>query len=82
MVSLGGGRRGDGDRIDPSVGLAELANLADDMNQGDVLARVDAADDEAWERAAKVVRQAYRLEAEGTVPQSPLVYDTIDGGAT
>ena len=79
VVSLGGGRRRAEDRIDPAVGLAELAMPCDELQQGDALGRVHAADEASWEQAADALRRAYRIgTGEGEAP-SPIVYEAIGG---
>jgi thymidine phosphorylase len=61
VVRLGGGRLVAGQRIDPSVGLSDLAALGDELARGDRIAQVHAASEEAAEAAAKAVTAAYTI---------------------
>ena len=67
VVALGGGRRVEGDRIDPAVGLSALAPLGAQVSGGDPLARVHAADPASAELAASAVTAAYRIGAAPTL---------------
>ena len=76
VVHLGGGRLKGGDRIDPSVGLSEVAFIGDPVDPKTPLARIHAASDDAAEVAADAIRAAYRIEpVEPDRP--PLVYRSI-----
>ncbi|MGY6411366.1 MAG: thymidine phosphorylase [Alkalilacustris sp.] len=75
VVALGGGRRVEGDRIDPAVGLSALAPLGAAVGRGDPLARVHAADPAAAEAAVAAVAAAYRIGA--APPPSALVRDRL-----
>ncbi|MYZ48688.1 thymidine phosphorylase [Propylenella binzhouense] len=61
VVALGGGRMRADDRIDPSVGLAELAGLGERVGPERPLCIVHSRDDAGAEHAARAVRAAYRL---------------------
>jgi thymidine phosphorylase len=61
VVALGGGRVQAADRIDPRVGLAELAHIGQEVGPGEPLAVVHAADEAAAERAIAAVQAAYLL---------------------
>lgn len=61
VVDLGGGRRRGGDRVDPSVGLSDLALIGDHVAPDLPLCMVHAASAEAAARAAAAVQAAYRL---------------------
>jgi len=58
VVGLGGGRRLVEDRIDHRVGLSELRDAGDTINQGDPLAIIHAADEAGWQAAAKTLTAA------------------------
>lgn len=58
VVALGGGRRQAGDRIDPSVGLSDVAPLGADAG---LLAVIHAADAGAADRAEAALRAAVTL---------------------
>jgi thymidine phosphorylase len=61
VVRLGGGRMVQTDRVDPAVGLSDLALPGDQVAAGAPLARVHAASPEAAEAAIAAVRAAYAL---------------------
>ena len=75
VVALGGGRQREGDRIDPRVGLTQLAAPGDAVGPRQPLARVHAADEAAAEAAAATLRAAYRL-GEGQ-PRPALVHGRV-----
>ena len=58
VVQLGGGRRRVEDRIDHRVGLTELCKVGDRVSQGDQLGIIHAADEAAWQAAAKMLTAA------------------------
>lgn len=58
VVALGGGRRVESDRIDPSVGLSEVATLGQKITKGEPLAVIHAADEDRAEAAAQRVLKA------------------------
>jgi thymidine phosphorylase len=69
VVALGGGRVRESDPVDHSVGLTEVAAPGERVGPGErPLAVVHAADEDAAERAAQAVRDAYRL---GDTPAEP-----------
>lgn len=75
VVALGGGRRRDGDQIDPRVGFTGLAPLGAQVGPGAPLAQVHAADETGAESAAMALRAAYRL-GEGK-PRATLVHGRV-----
>lgn len=78
VVDLGGGRRRGDDRVDPSVGLADLALIGDHVAPDLPLCVVHAADAAAADRAVAAVQAAYVLgESAGAEP--PLILDRIAG---
>ncbi|MDB6180588.1 thymidine phosphorylase [Paracoccus fistulariae] len=60
VVALGGGRVKAGERIDPSVGLSDLAKLGEPVGPDRPLAIVHAADDIAADIAIAAVQAAYQ----------------------
>lgn len=76
VVHLGGGRLRDGDRINPAVGLSDLAGIGDDVGQGVPLALVHAATEDAANAAVAAVQAAYRL-ADSPPAEPPLIYERI-----
>ena len=77
VVSLGGGRRSPGDRIDPSVGLSEIAEIGRPVDPASVLAIVHAATEDEADRAARAVRGAMTV-GQGRVTAPPLIRSRID----
>ena len=75
VVSLGGGRSRTEDRIDPAVGLTELAAIGAEVSANRPLCLVHARDQASGARAAEAVGLAYRL---GDAPAGrPLILDRI-----
>jgi thymidine phosphorylase len=78
VVHLGGGRlRGD-DRINPSVGLSEIAGLGEVLMAGEPMAMVHAATEAAAQAAVQAVQAAYGL-GEAELDPPPLIYARITG---
>ena len=76
VVDLGGGRRAMGDKIDPSVGLNDIAALGDYVDEAVPLGLVHAASEEDAERAAEAFRAAVVISDEDpSLP--PTVYQRI-----
>ncbi len=72
VIELGGGRRRADDKIDHSVGLSQLlgVNFVADMNTP--LCFIHARDEEAFARAASLVKSAYRM-GEHAAEMSPVI---------
>ena len=68
VVGLGGGRVRNGDRINPAVGLSDLAGIGEEVGQDRPLAQVHAATEHAADIAEKAVIAAYDI---GDVPLDP-----------
>ena len=78
VVRLGGGRLREGDRINPSVGLSDMAGIGETIGKGDPLALVHAASVAQAEEAIAAVQAAYRLGADQ--PEEPaLILKKITG---
>ncbi|MGR3631086.1 MAG: thymidine phosphorylase [Limimaricola soesokkakensis] len=76
VVGLGGGRKVESDRIDPAVGLSDVARLGTKLGPGDLLARIHAASKEAADRAEAALREAIAI---GDAPQiNDLVRGRVD----
>lgn len=76
VVHLGGGRLKAGDRVNPAVGLSDLAPLGEPMAKGEAFALVHAANQADAERAVAEVRAAYRLG--DVAPDEPdLVFERV-----
>ena len=69
VVHLGGGRLREGDRVNPSVGLSDLAGIGEEMGAGVPIAMVHAATEAAAEAAVRAVQAAYVIGAE--MPEEP-----------
>jgi thymidine phosphorylase len=69
VVHLGGGRLREGDRVNPSVGLSDLAGIGEETGAGVPLAMVHAVTEAAAEAAIRAVQAAYRIVPE--VPAEP-----------
>ncbi len=69
VVQLGGGRQREGDRVNPSVGLSDLAGIGEDIGKGDPLCMVHAATEAQAEAAIRAVQSAYVLAE--TAPNDP-----------
>ncbi|MGO4907297.1 thymidine phosphorylase [Pseudorhodobacter sp. W20_MBD10_FR17] len=76
VVHLGGGRLREGDRINPSVGLSDLAGLNDAVEPGQPLARVHAATVAQAEAALKQLAAAYTI-GESACDEPPLIFGKI-----
>jgi thymidine phosphorylase len=69
VVHLGGGRLREGDRVNPSVGLSDLAGIGEETGAGVPIAMVHAATEAAAEAAVRVVRAAYAISPD--MPEEP-----------
>jgi len=75
VVSMGGGRQVETDRINPAVGITHVVSLGDKVEAGQPLATIHARDEDAAEAAAKRIRDAITLGAKPKLP--PLIHDRI-----
>lgn len=69
VVHLGGGRLRGGDRINPAVGLSDLAPIGEPLARGEAFALVHAATEADADRAVAEVLAAYRMAPEA--PDEP-----------
>ncbi len=76
VVRLGGGRLRDGDRVNPSVGLSDLAAVGEDVSRDLPLAMVHAASEAEAEAAVAAVRAAYVL-ADAAPDEPPLIHERV-----
>ncbi|WP_296425230.1 thymidine phosphorylase [Yoonia sp.] len=75
VVDLGGGRRVETDRVDPSVGVTDVVRLGNQVAKGQPLCTVHAASEAAAEQAAQAVRRAITI---GDAPKAnPLIVKRI-----
>jgi thymidine phosphorylase len=75
VVGLGGGRRRGGDRVNPSVGLSEIAALGEEVGPDLPIARIHAATDADAEAAAAALVAAFTLGEEA--PERPLIHKRV-----
>lgn len=80
VIELGGGRRQASDRIDHSVGLAEIAGIGEPVGPGAPLAMIHARDPASAERAAATVKAAFSLR-DDPVNAGPVVIERRTGGS-
>ncbi|MDT8854257.1 thymidine phosphorylase [Paracoccaceae bacterium Fryx2] len=76
VVRLGGGRLREGDRVNPSVGLSDLAGIGEEVHPDLPLAMVHAATEDDAAAAVRAVQAAYHLAATAP-PDPPLVHKRI-----
>lgn len=76
VVGLGGGRQREGDKLNLSVGLSELAGIGEDIGAGEPLCMVHAATEAAADEAIARVQAAYAL-AETPPADPPLILKRI-----
>ncbi len=75
VVGLGGGRRVETDRIDPSVGLSDVVGLGRKVERGQPLAVIHAADEDSAEAAAHAVLAAITIGE--AAPQPDLIRERV-----
>jgi thymidine phosphorylase len=80
VVWLGGGRTHPDAPIDPSVGLTNIVNLGAEVDvisdSSRPLCMIHAATEDAWQEAARRVRNSFSI-GETTVNPSPVIHETI-----
>jgi thymidine phosphorylase len=76
VVHLGGGRLREGDKLNLSVGLSDLAGLGEEAGAGVPIAMVHAATEDAAKAAVRAVQAAYRIGPE-MPDELPLVLKRI-----
>ncbi len=72
VVMLGGGRRRQEDRIDPAVGLSEIAGIGQHVGPETPLAVIHAASEESFMAAAEALQGAYTIGSR-PLPEPPLI---------
>lgn len=77
VVALGGGRRVAGARINPAVGLVNLARIGDRCGQDHPLGRIHAASPAEAETAAEALRAAY-VTASAPVDPPDLLIERVE----
>jgi thymidine phosphorylase len=76
VVQLGGGRLKQTDRIDPAVGLGDIARIGDRVDPRTPLLRIHAATEEAARAVAAELRGAFTL-SETEVEPPPIIHERI-----
>lgn len=74
VVALGGGRQVECDRIDPSVGLAQVVRLGQKVEAGQPLAMVHAAREDASQAAVAAVQAAITISPD-PAPVPALIHE-------
>ena len=77
VVALGGGRRVEGDVIDPAVGVTQVARLGDKIVEGQPLAVVHASRPETADAAAIAVQAALTLSDQPITTDGDLIRKRI-----
>ena len=77
VVALGGGRTFAAQKIDPAVGLTNLAGLGNSIDSDAPLAIVHAQTQDQVEEASRMVRAAYQIGDARDVPDYPAVVERI-----
>ncbi len=75
VVAMGGGRRVETDRIDPAVGLTDVAPVGTRVNRGDPIAVIHARSEASAEATARAVQAAMTIGAKGET--RPLIRERI-----
>ena len=76
VVHLGGGRLREGDRVNPSVGLADLAGIGEEIGRGLPLCIIHAATEADADAAVRAVQAAFRL-GDHAPEEPPLIHARI-----
>ena len=76
VVHLGGGRLKQGDRINASVGLSEIAGIGEHVSPDLPFALIHAATEDDADRAEAVVRAAFAI-GDHEVADPPLIHQSI-----
>ena len=76
VVDLGGGRKQMSDRINPSVGISDIAELGTEVVAGQPLAMIHAADESAAEAAQSALDRAFTI-GDGPYEATPLIHGMV-----
>ena len=76
VVRMGGGRQVENDKIDPSVGLSDLAGIGTQVSRGDPIATIHAKDEDSARAAANAVLSAVKIGEVSDIPD--LIHDRIN----
>jgi thymidine phosphorylase len=75
VVGLGGGRRRETDKVNPSVGLSEIAALGEEVSPDLPLARIHAATEADADAAARALLKAVAIGE--TIPERRLIHKRL-----
>jgi len=78
VIYLGGGRRRAEDTIDPSVGIAQIASVGQQVDSDIPLAFIHAASESVWEHAAALLRSSFQIGPEHEAGH-PVIYARVEG---
>ena len=78
VVYLGGGRRRAEDTIDPSVGIAQIVGVGQQVDSGIPLAYIHAASESGWEQAAARLKSSFQIGSEHD-SGLPVIYARVEG---
>jgi thymidine phosphorylase len=81
VVFLGGGRRRAEDAIDPSVGIADIAEIGQQVDSDVPLAVIHAASESSWEHAANRLQSSFQIGPRH-VDSLPVIYARVEGEQT
>ena len=81
VISLGGGRQRVEDSIDPSVGISKISGVGSRVDSTVPLAFVHASSEDAWDRGARLLKNAYTIGGD-MVQVQPAIYAQIEGDST
>ncbi len=79
VVDLGGGRKVEGDVIDPAVGLTDVLRLGQRVEAGQAIARVHAAREGSADAAVRAVQAAVTITDAAEATPGPLILERITG---
>jgi thymidine phosphorylase len=73
IVSLGGGRMKETDKIDPSVGLSNILSIGANVNQHTAVAMVHARSENDADQAIAKIRHSFNIEEEKPIEVNPIL---------
>lgn len=76
VVHLGGGRQVETDRIDPGVGLSDIARIGHRVDNARPLVRIHAADEADAQVLTEDIRKAFQI-GDASIPAPELILDRI-----
>lgn len=76
VLILGGGRRTSEDTIDPSVGISDLVQIGESVEQGDALMLIHSNDPERLQQAQDLLAEAVTLSDSAPAPE-PVILERL-----